>query len=67
MPGKDRLLEIVETQVQQAYVAGQNLRTASKQPKGLTTEDVEVSRKIGHEALDKAADAASILVSEDGA
>lgn len=64
MPGRDRLQEIVDEQTKQADVASNNLRVASKQPHGLTVADVENSRRIGHEALDRAADAVTILVRE---
>jgi hypothetical protein len=66
VPGKERLQEIVKESVEQARVAGQNLDVAAQQPRGLTVADVEVSRKIAKEAVDKAADACRVIVSEEG-
>jgi hypothetical protein len=64
MPGKDRLQEIVKENVENARVWAENIGVAAKQPRGSTEKAVDDCAIHAHAAIDKAAEAAKVLVRE---
>lgn len=66
MPGKDRLIEVVKESVEEARLAGDGIAVAAIYPDGASEASVGASARVAHEAIDKAADAAKILVREGG-
>ncbi len=64
MPGRDRLVEIVNEQVEQARQAGDAISVAATYPDGTSSSAVDRDLEKGHAALDKAAEACKILIRE---
>lgn len=64
MPGRDRLIEIAREATDRAKIMAQNIDVAARNPTGATVESVERCADYAHEAIDRAVDAARILVKE---
>lgn len=66
MPGKARLHEIVAESLQDARVSASTIEDTARHPQGRTTADVDRSERLAKEAIGRAAEAARVLVSEEG-
>lgn len=64
MPGKARLQEIATEQVSRARDMAQRIKVTADHPVGARIADVDECARSAHEAIDKAAEAARILVRE---
>jgi hypothetical protein len=65
MPGKARLQEIATEQVNRARDMAQRIKVTADHPGTATIAGVDECARSAHEAIDRAADAARILVREN--
>jgi hypothetical protein len=65
MPGRDKLIEIVKEQAQDLSAEAAHLVHAAEHPGQCTEGYVAEHARHAHSAIDKAADAARILVVEE--